>query len=89
MLVGNHQSHRAAGGWSARLLGAASAIALAAALGAVTPQPALAFTCDSVTNPAGGNSGANDHGDAQQYRLRYWRRRGTCESGKVSNGVRS
>ena len=48
MLVGNHQSHRAAGGWSARLLGAASAIALAAALGAVTPQPASAFTCVSA-----------------------------------------
>ena len=62
MLVGNHQSHRAAGGWSARFLGVTSAIALATAIGAVTPQPASAFTCDSVTNPAGGNSGANDTG---------------------------
>ena len=63
MLVGNHQSHRAAGGWSARLLGVTSAIALAAAIGAVTPQPASAFTCVSASNPAAGNSGATDNGE--------------------------
>ena len=61
MIVQNHQSHRATGGWSARLLGVTSAIALAAAIGVVTPQPASAFTCVSVRIRLG-NGGATDNG---------------------------
>lgn len=49
----------------ARLLAGASVLALIVAFIATTPQPASAFTCDSVTNPAGGNAGATDNGDSE------------------------
>ena len=43
----------------------AVALASAAVIGLAAPRPAVAFTCDSVTNPAGGNAGANDNGDSE------------------------
>src|SRR5262245_29860841 len=46
-----------------RLLMGASVLALVAVCNAATPvTPAQAFTCDSVTNPVGGNAGATDGG---------------------------
>ena len=41
---------------------AAGLLALASAGMVLKPSPGQAFTCDSVTNPAGGNSGASDGG---------------------------
>ena len=65
MLVQIHQNKRSVKSRLARLSGLTSAIAIAAALSAVAPYPSWAFTCDSVTNPAGGNAGADDHGDSE------------------------
>lgn len=64
--------------WATRgLLGATSAIALVAVIGVATPRSALAFTCDSVTNPAAGNAGANDNGDSENT---------ACGKNAVANG---
>ena len=56
MFVRSHQSD-----W----LAVASVIVLTVTASAVAPQKAAAFTCESVTNPAGTNAGADDHGDSE------------------------